>query len=87
MLGVTCAIVTKTLTFNQAFGAFCNEVIWLIVASFFFARGLEKTVRGGPAPAVQLAMRSAIRWGAQLTRWCCRARAHRAWAIASRSCL
>eukprot|EP00873_Tetraselmis_striata_P028492 jgi/Tetstr1/448756/TSEL_035991.t1 len=46
MLGVTCAIVTKTLTFNQAFGAFCNEVIWLIVASFFFARGLEKTGLG-----------------------------------------
>lgn len=46
MLGVTCAIVTKTLTFNQAFAAFCNEVIWLIVASFFFARGLEKTGLG-----------------------------------------
>eukprot|EP00192_Tetraselmis_astigmatica_P002742 CAMPEP_0117693140 /NCGR_PEP_ID=MMETSP0804-20121206/26717_1 /TAXON_ID=1074897 /ORGANISM="Tetraselmis astigmatica, Strain CCMP880" /LENGTH=571 /DNA_ID=CAMNT_0005506665 /DNA_START=298 /DNA_END=2013 /DNA_ORIENTATION=+ len=46
MLGVSVAIVTKTLTFGQAFGAFCNDVIWLIVASFFFAKGLEKTGLG-----------------------------------------
>ena len=48
MLGVTTAVLTKTLTFGQAFGAFCNDVIWLIVASFFFAKGLEKTVRHPP---------------------------------------
>ena len=36
-LAVTTAIVTKTLTFQQAFSAFTNDVIWLIVVSFFFA--------------------------------------------------
>ena len=36
-LAVTTAIFTKTLTFGQAFGAFTNDVIWLIVVSFFFA--------------------------------------------------
>ena len=36
-LGVTTAVFTKTLTFSQAFTAFTNDVIWLIVVSFFFA--------------------------------------------------
>ena len=36
-LAVTTAIFTKVLTFPQAFGAFTNDVIWLIVVSFFFA--------------------------------------------------
>lgn len=36
-LAVTAAIFTKTLTFAQAFSAFTNDVIWLIVVSFFFA--------------------------------------------------
>jgi len=36
-LAVTTAVFTKVLTFPQAFGAFTNDVIWLIVVSFFFA--------------------------------------------------
>ncbi|KAJ9538030.1 hypothetical protein OSB04_030763 [Centaurea solstitialis] len=45
-LGLTATIVTKTLSFATAFGAFTNEVIWLIVISFFFARGFVKTGLG-----------------------------------------
>ncbi|WCJ18780.1 Dicarboxylate transporter 2.1 chloroplastic [Euphorbia peplus] len=45
-LGLTTSIVTKTLTFSTAFSAFTNEVIWLIVISFFFARGFVKTGLG-----------------------------------------
>jgi len=45
-LGLTMAVVTKTLTFGAAFGAFTNDVIWLIVISFFFARGFVKTGLG-----------------------------------------
>ncbi|KAL1289576.1 hypothetical protein HN51_057991 [Arachis hypogaea] len=45
-LGLTTAVVTKTLTFGAAFSAFTNEVIWLIVISFFFARGFVKTGLG-----------------------------------------
>ncbi|KAI3992929.1 hypothetical protein MKX01_009672 [Papaver californicum] len=45
-LGLTTSIVTKTLAFSTAFGAFTNEVIWLIVISFFFARGFVKTGLG-----------------------------------------
>lgn len=37
-LSVTVAIATKTLTFPAAFTAFTNDVIWLIVVSFFFAK-------------------------------------------------
>ncbi|KAL4361919.1 hypothetical protein GQ457_04G003630 [Hibiscus cannabinus] len=35
-----------TLPFASAFSAFTNEVIWLIVISFFFARGFVKTGLG-----------------------------------------
>ena len=45
-LGLTASVVTKTLTFAAAFSAFTNEVIWLIVISFFFARGFVKTGLG-----------------------------------------
>ncbi|OUZ99597.1 Sodium/sulfate symporter [Macleaya cordata] len=45
-LGLTTSIVTKTLAFSTAFSAFTNEVIWLIVISFFFARGFVKTGLG-----------------------------------------
>lgn len=45
-LGLTTSIVTRTLTFSAAFSAFTNEVIWLIVISFFFARGFVKTGLG-----------------------------------------
>lgn len=45
-LAVTTTVATKTLTFAQAFSAMTNEVIWLIVVSFFFAKGFEKTGLG-----------------------------------------
>jgi len=45
-LGLTTAVATKTLTFQAAFGAFTNDVIWLIVISFFFAKGFVKTGLG-----------------------------------------
>lgn len=45
-LGLTTAILTRTLSFATAFSAFTNEVIWLIVISFFFARGFVKTGLG-----------------------------------------
>jgi DASS family divalent anion:Na+ symporter len=37
-LSATVAIATKTLSFTSAFTAFTNDVIWLIVVSFFFAK-------------------------------------------------
>ncbi|EMS48908.1 2-oxoglutarate/malate translocator, chloroplastic [Triticum urartu] len=45
-LGLTATVATGTLPFTAAFGAFTNEVIWLIVISFFFARGFVKTGLG-----------------------------------------
>lgn len=45
-LGLTTSIVSGTLPFASAFSAFTNEVIWLIVISFFFARGFVKTGLG-----------------------------------------
>ncbi|KAL9815383.1 Dicarboxylate transporter 2.1 [Arabidopsis thaliana] len=45
-IGLTASIVTKTLSFSAAFSAFTSEVIWLIVISFFFARGFVKTGLG-----------------------------------------
>ncbi|KAH7575577.1 hypothetical protein JRO89_XS02G0153600 [Xanthoceras sorbifolium] len=45
-LGLTASILTRTLTFSAAFTAFTSEVIWLIVISFFFARGFVKTGLG-----------------------------------------
>ncbi|KAJ9564653.1 hypothetical protein OSB04_000619 [Centaurea solstitialis] len=43
---LTASVITKTLSFAAAFAAFTNEVIWLIVASFFFSRGFVKTGLG-----------------------------------------
>ncbi|KAJ7569465.1 hypothetical protein O6H91_01G079300 [Diphasiastrum complanatum] len=45
-LGLTTSVITQTLTFAAAFSAFTNDVIWLIVISFFFARGFVKTGLG-----------------------------------------
>jgi len=46
LLGLTAAVVTKTLTFQAAFSAMTNDVIWLIVFAFFFARGFVRTGLG-----------------------------------------
>lgn len=45
-LSLTAVVGTKTLTFAQALSAMTNDVIWLIVISFFFAKGFEKTGLG-----------------------------------------
>ncbi|PKA56140.1 Dicarboxylate transporter 2.1, chloroplastic [Apostasia shenzhenica] len=45
-VSLTATVITRTLSFSAAFGAFTNEVIWLIVISFFFARGFVKTGLG-----------------------------------------
>jgi len=43
---LTAAVTTKTLTLQAGFAAFTNPVIWLIVCSFFFACGFQKTGLG-----------------------------------------
>ena len=40
-LAITVTVATGTLTFSEAFLSTNNEVIWLIVCSFFFAKGME----------------------------------------------
>jgi len=45
-LSLTAVLATKTLPFAAALSAMTNEVIWLIVISFFFAKGFEKTGLG-----------------------------------------
>lgn len=45
-VAATVAVAARVLTFAQTFEAFTNDVIWLIVVSFFFARGFEKTGLG-----------------------------------------
>ncbi|GAB4815894.1 hypothetical protein N2152v2_002940 [Parachlorella kessleri] len=45
-LAATTAVATRTLSFAQAFSAFTDDAIWLIVVAFFFARGFEKTGLG-----------------------------------------
>ncbi|XP_002988946.2 dicarboxylate transporter 2.1, chloroplastic [Selaginella moellendorffii] len=45
-IGLTTTVLTRTLSFASAFSAFTNDVIWLIVISFFFARGFVKTGLG-----------------------------------------
>ncbi|GIL77903.1 hypothetical protein Vretimale_6562 [Volvox reticuliferus] len=42
-IAVTVAVATKTLTFAQAFAATTNEIIWLIVVSFFFAKASRQS--------------------------------------------
>lgn len=43
---LTVTVVTKTLTFAAAIAGFTNQVIWLVVASFFFSRGFMKSGLG-----------------------------------------
>ena len=45
-LALTTAVITKTLSFKEAFGAFTNEVIWLIVLAVFFSRGFVSSGLG-----------------------------------------
>lgn len=43
---LTATVVTKTLSFQEAFSALTNDVIWLIVVAFFFSRGFVKSGLG-----------------------------------------
>ncbi|KAF7129278.1 hypothetical protein RHSIM_Rhsim10G0167800 [Rhododendron simsii] len=43
---LTVTVVTKTLTFAAAVAGFTNQVVWLVVAAFFFSRGFMKSGLG-----------------------------------------
>ncbi|KAK9799330.1 hypothetical protein WJX73_004629 [Symbiochloris irregularis] len=45
-LAVTAGVAAKIMPFQAAFSAFSNDAIWLIVVSFFFAAGFQKTGLG-----------------------------------------
>ena len=46
LFGLTTAVVTKTLSFSEAFSGFSNDIVWLVVFSFFVARGFILTKLG-----------------------------------------
>lgn len=46
LLSLTFAILSKTLTFEEAFSGFSNDVVWLIVMAFFIAKGFVSTGLG-----------------------------------------
>lgn len=46
LLSLTAATTTGTLTFEQAFSGFSNDIVWLIVFAFFIARGFISTGLG-----------------------------------------
>ncbi len=39
ILGLTASVLTRTLSFADAFSGFSNEIVWLVVFAFFIARG------------------------------------------------
>jgi DASS family divalent anion:Na+ symporter len=46
MLSLVILVVTKVLSFEEAFSGFSQPVVWLIAAAFFIARGFIKTGLG-----------------------------------------
>ncbi len=46
LTGLMFCVLTKTLSFQDAFSGFDSPVVWLIVAAFFIARGFTKTGLG-----------------------------------------
>lgn len=46
LFGLTVAVITGTLTFAEAFSGFSNDIVWLVVFSFFVARGFIVTKLG-----------------------------------------
>lgn len=46
VLSLLAAILTKTLTVEQAFSGFGNQLVWMVVFSFFISRGFIKTGLG-----------------------------------------
>ncbi|MCB1108322.1 MAG: anion permease [Chlamydiia bacterium] len=45
-IGLMLVTLTKTLTFDEAFTGFSNNIVWLIVFAFFIARGFIQTGLG-----------------------------------------
>jgi DASS family divalent anion:Na+ symporter len=46
VFGLTAAVLTNTLSFADAFSGFSNDIVWLVVFSFFVARGFISTGLG-----------------------------------------
>jgi divalent anion:Na+ symporter, DASS family len=46
LLGLATAVLSHILTFAEAFSGFSNEIVWLVVFSFFVARGFISTGLG-----------------------------------------
>jgi len=46
LMSLVILVLTKVLTFEQAFSGFSKPVVWLIAAAFFIARGFIKTGLG-----------------------------------------
>jgi DASS family divalent anion:Na+ symporter len=46
MLSILAATLTNTLTIEQAVGGFGNQLVWMVVFSFFISRGFIKTGLG-----------------------------------------
>lgn len=46
IIALTLCILTKCLTFSEAFSGFINPVVWLIAMAFFIAKGFVKTGLG-----------------------------------------
>lgn len=46
LFALTTAVVTKTLTLNEALSGFGNEIVWLVVFAFFISRGFIVTGLG-----------------------------------------
>lgn len=46
LFSLTISVLTKTLTFSQAFSGFNDSIVWLIVSAFFIAKGFISTGLG-----------------------------------------
>src|SRR5436190_1620545 len=46
VIGIACALATRTLTIVEALSGFGNVTLWLVVSAFFFAAGFNKTGLG-----------------------------------------
>ncbi|MBN4077407.1 DASS family sodium-coupled anion symporter [Sulfobacillus acidophilus] len=46
LMGLTVAVVTKTLSFSYAFAGYTNPIVWLILSAFFIAYGFIHTGLG-----------------------------------------
>ncbi len=46
LFALSAATLTRTLSFEEAFSGFSNEIVWLIVFAFFISRGVSATGLG-----------------------------------------